>query len=129
MKITKSQLRKIIKEEVSKVLLEEEESSFMDAYRKAEAEKDPEEREGLFQLAYNDADSDDEVDKFLSKLKADGLDKEYEDFSRPMDLEMSRHVHGKGKSYPKFGGAMQKRGDEQEAKARAARLRKQGKIK
>ena len=35
MKITKSQLRKIIKEEVSKVLLKEEESSFMDAYRKA----------------------------------------------------------------------------------------------
>ena len=126
MKITKSHLRKIIKEEVSKVLSEEREPSFMDAYRKAKAEKDPEKREGLFQIAYQDADADHKTSEFLSQLSTDGLDKEYDFFSRPMDLEMSRHVNQDGKFY---ATAAQKRGDEQEAKARAARLRKQGKIK
>ena len=125
MKITKSQLRKIIKEEVSKALLEEEESSFMDAYRKAKAEKDPKKREGLFQIAYSNADSDNEVDEFLSQLSADGLDKEYDFFSAPMDLEMSRHAHQDGKFY---ATAAQKAKDQARAEARADRLRKQGKI-
>jgi pyruvate/2-oxoacid:ferredoxin oxidoreductase beta subunit len=125
MKITKSQLRKIIKEEVSKALLEEEGPSFMEVYTQALAVEDPEERKELLQLAYSIADSDNEVDKFLNQLKSDGLEDDHKFFSKEGDLEMSRHVNQPGKFY---ATAKQKRKDQARAEARADRLRKQGKI-
>ena len=124
MKITKSQLRKIIKEEVSRVLLEEEESSFMDAYRKAMSKDDREERMKFLQMAYSIADSDHEVGDFLNQLKSDGLENYYKFFSREGDSDMIHHVSPQ----TFFGTADEKEAYNKELEKKRARLRSKGKI-
>lgn len=124
MKITKSQLRKIIKEEVSKVLLKEEESSFMDAYRKAMSKDDPKERMKMLQMAYSIAEIEGETGDFLNKLKSDGHDADHERFSTERDPDMVHHTS----PHTHHGSRAAKEEYEKELAKRRASLLKKGKI-
>ena len=147
MKITKSQLRKIIKEEVSKVLLEEyteeaslyderhfltlnqsnkepEHLSFYDTFLKAIDPKldGTSEQEKLLHKAYAIADAEqpsevDEFDRLLRKVK---LPADIVDKFKIKPKDSSEMLPGRS-FYPKYGGAQQKRQDDAG--------RQQGKIK
>ena len=137
MKITKSQLRKIIKEEVSKVLLEEytEEASLHDERHFLTLDRDMQEprvsfydtfikaidpkldgtpeQEKLLHKAYAIADAEqpsevDEFDRLLKKVKLPaGIVDKFK--IKPKDSSALRKPRS---FYPKYGGAEQKRQDD-----------------